>query len=199
MRTMRQDAWTAEDDRVLADILIRHIRQGSTQLAAFEEAASVLGRTAAACGYRWNAVVRNFHRDSIQIAKLERKSSIHPLPIDSSHPQTASISEKESSMPAGLDYGVAKKLDGESPPWIQILKLLRLYKKQYDGLIARVKHYENACQLETQVTTNLMLEIDSLKKRLERLQEEHNLVKGEYHSLLSIFDRARRISEETMT
>ncbi|MDB5085976.1 MAG: transcription factor, RsfA family, partial [Bacilli bacterium] len=76
MRAMRQDAWTTEDDRVLADILIRHIRQGSTQLAAFDEAASILGRTAAACGYRWNAVVRSEYKQEISTAKTERKAAV---------------------------------------------------------------------------------------------------------------------------
>lgn len=37
MTAVRQDAWSAEDDLILAEITLRHIREGSTQLAAFEE------------------------------------------------------------------------------------------------------------------------------------------------------------------
>ena len=38
MTKQRQDAWHEESDLLLADIVLRHIREGSTQLNAFEEA-----------------------------------------------------------------------------------------------------------------------------------------------------------------
>ncbi len=34
---VRQDAWTDEDDLLLAETVLRHVREGSTQLNAFEE------------------------------------------------------------------------------------------------------------------------------------------------------------------
>lgn len=37
MTAVRQDAWSTEDDLILAEVTLRHIREGSTQLAAFEE------------------------------------------------------------------------------------------------------------------------------------------------------------------
>lgn len=37
MAKVRQDAWSHEDDLLLAETVLRHIRQGSTQLNAFEE------------------------------------------------------------------------------------------------------------------------------------------------------------------
>ena len=50
----RQDAWTQDEDLILAEIVLRHIREGSTQLIAFEEVGKKLVRTPAACGFRWN-------------------------------------------------------------------------------------------------------------------------------------------------
>ena len=44
----RQDAWLEESDEVLAQAVIRHVKEGSTQLNAFEEAGDLLNRTAAA-------------------------------------------------------------------------------------------------------------------------------------------------------
>ena len=38
---VRQDAWTDEDDLLLAETVLRHVREGSTQLNAFEEVGSV--------------------------------------------------------------------------------------------------------------------------------------------------------------
>lgn len=58
MTAVRQDAWSTEDDLILAEVTLRHIREGSTQLAAFEEVGEKIGRTSAACGFRWNSCVR---------------------------------------------------------------------------------------------------------------------------------------------
>jgi RsfA family transcription factor len=33
----RQDAWTQDEDILLAEVVLRHIREGGTQLSAFEE------------------------------------------------------------------------------------------------------------------------------------------------------------------
>jgi len=37
MAAVRQDAWTNEEDSLLAETVLRHIREGSTQLQAFAE------------------------------------------------------------------------------------------------------------------------------------------------------------------
>lgn len=44
MTKVRQDAWQEESDLLLADIVHRHIREGSTQLNAFEEAGNKMNR-----------------------------------------------------------------------------------------------------------------------------------------------------------
>ncbi len=70
---VRQDAWTEEDDLLLAETVLRHVREGSTQLNAFEEVGDKLDRTSAACGFRWNAVVRHTYEKALQLAKKQRK------------------------------------------------------------------------------------------------------------------------------
>lgn len=72
MYVMRQDSWTNDHDQVLANTILNHIRCGSTQLKAFEEVADVLGRTPAACGFRWNSEVRKQYAEEIAKAKQER-------------------------------------------------------------------------------------------------------------------------------
>jgi prespore-specific regulator len=69
----RQDAWTEEDDLLLAETVLRHVREGSTQLNAFEEVGDKLNRTSAACGFRWNAVVRHQYEKALGLAKKQRK------------------------------------------------------------------------------------------------------------------------------
>ena len=70
---VRQDAWTDENDLLLAETVLRHVREGSTQLNAFEEVGDKLNRTSAACGFRWNAVVRHTYEKALQLAKKQRK------------------------------------------------------------------------------------------------------------------------------
>lgn len=70
---VRQDAWTEENDLLLAETVLRHVREGSTQLNAFEEVGDKLDRTSAACGFRWNAVVRHNYEKALQLSKKQRK------------------------------------------------------------------------------------------------------------------------------
>ncbi|MCL6574160.1 MAG: RsfA family transcriptional regulator [Bacillus sp. (in: Bacteria)] len=73
MMKVRQDAWTDENDLLLAETVLRHVREGSTQLNAFEEVGDKLNRTSAACGFRWNAVVRHRYEKALQLSKKQRK------------------------------------------------------------------------------------------------------------------------------
>ena len=72
VKLMRNDSWSPEEDTILAETVLRFIRQGGTQLGAFAEVGETTGRTAAAVGFRWNNNVRKRYEDSIIIAKRER-------------------------------------------------------------------------------------------------------------------------------
>lgn len=76
MSRNRQDSWTDEEDRLLADTVLNYIQTGKTQLDAFQEVGRQLSRTAAACGFRWNATVRKQYETHIENAKQERKQFI---------------------------------------------------------------------------------------------------------------------------
>ncbi|PHE93464.1 RsfA family transcriptional regulator [Bacillus wiedmannii] len=69
----RQDSWTSDNDLLLASTVLQNIRNGGTQLAAFKEAAKLLNRTPAACGFRWNSYVRKQYQEEIQQAKQNRE------------------------------------------------------------------------------------------------------------------------------
>lgn len=73
MSSTRQDAWSQDEDLLLAEVVLRHIREGGTQLQAFEEVGKQLSRTAAACGFRWNSYVRKQYKSGIELAKKQRK------------------------------------------------------------------------------------------------------------------------------
>src|SRR5699024_11134783 len=72
MGKKRQDVWTSDEDIILAEIVLRYIRHGKTQLEAFKEAGEQLSRTAAACGFRWNATLRKKYTEGVEIAKRNK-------------------------------------------------------------------------------------------------------------------------------
>lgn len=74
MRVTRQDAWTKDEDLILAETTLKYIREGKTQLDAFKEVGKTLSRTPAACGFRWNSTLRKQYEEAIERAKEERKS-----------------------------------------------------------------------------------------------------------------------------
>ncbi|WP_431799509.1 RsfA family transcriptional regulator [Halobacillus andaensis] len=79
MDAPRQDAWKKEEDELLAETVLQYIKEGHTQLEAFQEVARQLNRTPAACGFRWNATVRKNYQKDIRQAKQERTQHRHAL------------------------------------------------------------------------------------------------------------------------
>src|SRR5699024_6006247 len=73
MNATRQDAWTDDEDIILADTVLRHIREGETQLEEVKEVAKRLPRRSAACRFRWNATIPKQYQDAINTEKEERK------------------------------------------------------------------------------------------------------------------------------
>lgn len=74
MTQIRQDAWSSEEDQLLAKIVLQYIENGHTQMDAFKEAAKGLRRTPAACGFRWNATLRQHYLSAINEARHKRNS-----------------------------------------------------------------------------------------------------------------------------
>jgi len=164
---VRSDAWTPEDDERLAQLVLRHIRTGSTQLKAFEEAAEQLGRTAAACGYRWNGVIRKRYRDEIEAAKAERKALHTKVQTQKSAASTASMQE--------------------------VIRFLQTYDEQYQRLREYVAAIEREkAELEAKVhalESQLRAGGPELPLSPEQLEEDSR-------ALFAIMERARKLLAE---
>jgi prespore-specific regulator len=72
MAGLKGRKWTEEEDRILRESVLQSIIQGGTQIEAFEKVGKKLGRTPGACGFRWNAVLRQKDPDSYSVAKKKR-------------------------------------------------------------------------------------------------------------------------------
>jgi prespore-specific regulator len=173
-RAMRQDAWTTEDDEVLAEVVLKHIKQGSTQLAGFNEASRRLGRTAAACGFRWNACVRKQQRQIIEIAKEERKKS---------------KSERvQAQMEGGdLDHPTATLMS-----WAQVLRFLRQEKNTAQHWASRWRNAERQCNEWKARFKELQEEHGQIREEYMQLKHDYETVSEDYKALVQIMERARK-------
>lgn len=188
MVASRQDAWTEDDDLVLAEVTLRHIREGGTQLAAFEEVGQRLGRTAAACGFRWNSCVRKRYDAAISIAKSQRQQlkKLGRITV----PVSVSEAEAEEAEMTPIRHTTAPVLmqvrDDEEQ---QIESVIRMLLNQKE-LASRVK------QLELELKGK-DLEIKELKEAHDRAKRELEQVQGvndDYKALVQIMERARKLA-----
>ncbi|WP_031218980.1 RsfA family transcriptional regulator [Alicyclobacillus acidoterrestris] len=171
---MRQDAWTTEDDEILAEIVLKHIKQGSTQLAGFNEASRRLGRTAAACGFRWNACVRKQQRNIIEMAKEERKRS---------------KSERvQAQMEGGdLDHPTATLMS-----WAQVLRFLRQEKNTAQEWASRWRNAERQANEWKNRFRELQEEHRKMREEFQQLRSDYETVAKDYKALVEIMERARK-------
>jgi len=127
MTAARQDAWSPDDDLILAEVTLRHIREGSTQLSAFEEVGQRIARTSAACGFRWNSCVRKRYNEAIGLAKQQRqkRNYLKKQGISLSGSERLNVEEGES--------GKQELLSAESLSLESIIRYLRQWKNTVQG------------------------------------------------------------------
>lgn len=185
MVASRQDAWTEDDDLVLAEVTLRHIREGGTQLAAFEEVGQRLGRTAAACGFRWNSTVRKRYDAAIAIAKGQRQQLKKLGRLGQAVAQLdTEIAEEAAVFPKSPESAPLHGLDEEQ----QIETAIRLLQSQKE-IIRRLNQLEQLLQSKEAEIKELREENSRMKKELETVQD----VSEDYKALLQIMERARKL------
>lgn len=187
MSTTRQDAWTQDEDLLLAEVVLRHIREGGTQLQAFEEVGRKLSRTAAACGFRWNSTIRKKYKSGIEIAKKQRKESKKvqssiaetgdcSFEIESFSNKTSAIQEKSPSVEKEMSY----------EDCINYLNKLYDQAKNTTYYQKSLSNYENKIKLLEHQITNMTTENEKLAKELYAMEHD-------YKALIEIMERARKM------
>ncbi|OEH91504.1 RsfA family transcriptional regulator [Bacillus solimangrovi] len=182
---IRQDAWSHEDDLILAETVLRHIREGSTQLKAFEEVGSHLHRTSAACGFRWNSEVRQKYDQAVEIAKKQRKERqrLENKPIRAFETTDVEMTDdintvyspnhNQTQNELTVDKAIAflMRWKDEEHHLSNQEKEYTTVKNRYDALIAKKEAYE---------------------KKLQNLSVKHKTIQEDYQALVGIMDRARQ-------
>lgn len=188
---VRQDAWSSEDDLLLAETVLRHIREGSTQLRAFDEVGDELNRTSAACGFRWNAVVRNQYNDAIKLAKKQRKEmkrrmTFKPAAVVHTQMETAMMPTMTAN-----DMNVATtNYQQQSISLKDVLNYIQSLATKEGSSLELRKENEKLMKENLQ----LMTEKKELETKLSKLENDHRVVEEDYQSLIQIMNRARRMA-----
>jgi prespore-specific regulator len=168
----REDAWEKSHDLTLVQTVISHIKNGSTQLAAFEESASRLNRTAAACGFRWNKELRSQYEIEINDAKLFRMNQKQKK---REHISTISSISRLDDKNASPKYDEAFR---------QIIKLAKDQEQKFEQLI--------------QENSKLRIEINELKNQknnnFETIKTNEDVAAEDLQTFLKIMNRARNLT-----
>ena len=74
MSKNRIDAWNEEQDLLLAETVLRFVREGRTQQQAFSDVSDRLNRTDTAVAFRWNSTVKQNYQKALELAKKKKRS-----------------------------------------------------------------------------------------------------------------------------
>ncbi|MBO2943224.1 RsfA family transcriptional regulator [Paenibacillus sp. F411] len=191
MSAVRQDAWSEEDDLILAEVTLRHIREGSTQLAAFEEVGERIGRTSAACGFRWNSCVRKKYEEAIAIAKSQRqKRSYYKKQPAAGGAQVAGLTEADFA-PEGYKGETASE---ESLSIDAVIRFLRQWKGGLQESGKQHRALERTLREKDEELARLRSENARLSQEVSLVKTDYHVVNDDYKALIQIMDRARRLA-----
>ncbi|CAM3695546.1 RsfA family transcriptional regulator [Mesobacillus zeae] len=177
MTLTRQDAWTQDEDLLLAETVLRHIRDGGTQLKAFEEVGKRLSRTAAACGFRWNSFVRKQFQSGIELAKKHRKE----LKKTDKKQEKSETSRQETSI---KEETAVRELS------------LQEVKSYLDGLYERAENIggeKKAIEQYEFRIKDLERQIYYLSAENEKLENELNTIERDHRAMVEIMERAMKM------
>lgn len=183
----RQDAWTEENDLLLAETVLRHVREGSTQLNAFEEVGDRLNRTSAACGFRWNAVVRQQYEKALDLAKKQRKQRQRLLGKDQGgkkkllyQPPVPSIQEIQSPI---LDSG-NDNTEMEIPMENSSESLMAEFASEAGTLVPSLAENQSSAELNLGQVIAYLQQLHHSEFNSDILRSENERLKKEVYDLL---------------
>lgn len=216
---VRQDAWTDENDLLLAETVLRHVREGSTQLNAFEEVGDKLNRTSAACGFRWNAVVRHRYEKALQLSKKQRKQRQRILGKDQGgkkkllySPPVGVSEEMELPVTVVIEDEImpveAMETEVEMAVETYVKSPVPTFRPQTTGLsldmvvdyLANLNHSNLQNDALKSENERLKRELSELRKqnaemdaKIKDLEQNSVTIQEDYETLMKIMNRARKL------
>ncbi|MDQ0299821.1 prespore-specific regulator [Salibacterium salarium] len=172
---IRQDAWSDKDDRFLANTILKHIQEGSTQLKAFDEVGDALDRTSAACGFRWNAIVRLDYEQEVKQAKRIRKQRMK----ETANHVASKLSHSKHRSSSNIHSIIAG-----------------LHQMQAD---LENNIHSTSPNIENDVL-HLQTKNSEMREEIARIKQEYHTIKQDYDMIVTMMNRARELAmtEETI-
>lgn len=196
----RQDAWTEENDLLLAETVLRHVREGSTQLNAFEEVGDKLNRTSAACGFRWNAVVRHKYEKALQLAKKQRKQKMRALGKGQTAKKRLLYTPPEASPGDFTEVNVVQNSKNYNHPELAANSKVELtmdsvieFLRTYQGNSEHIEALQQENERLKKENEELIKKNEELEKKVAKLEEESKTVQEDYETIMKIMNRARKL------
>lgn len=180
MAGSRQDGWSQDEDLYLAEVVLRHIREGGTQLKAFEEVGKGLSRTSAACGFRWNSFVRKQYKDGIEVAKKVRKEL-----------KKAKIFADE-EIPQITQAELANDQSEMANPKLTLDTIIHYLTELKDSL---AQHSFSSQQELIHEHNQLKKHADDLTEQRDILEKKYKQMSDDYHALVGVLEKARQLAE----
>ncbi|MFP7474299.1 RsfA family transcriptional regulator [Niallia taxi] len=174
MKAFRQDAWSEDEDKLLAEVVLSLIKEGRTQLQAFEEVGKQLTRTSAACGFRWNSFVRKQYKAEIELAKEYKKQLKKGL-------TTIEDNVIEQKDMQNTELEIRTERDFEEV--IEYLKIIYRNSLMYENNLDRD---ENKVRELEETVYNLISENKKLEIQLSQLSTS-------YKALVELMEKAREM------
>ncbi|WP_430785075.1 RsfA family transcriptional regulator [Virgibacillus flavescens] len=197
MVKVRQDAWSHEDDLLLAETVLRHIREGSTQLNAFEEVGDHLNRTSAACGFRWNAEVRNKYDHAIDLAKRQRKEKKRAVAgvVQNKKAPVSAVNVTAHNNEVSTNNHEQESLNqlNQSAPVLSmdmVIGYLKQVKKEYQTS----NQSKSALERMERENESLRRQVSELEKNLSLTEKQLSTVQEDYQVFIQIMERARKMT-----
>ncbi|WP_285882068.1 RsfA family transcriptional regulator [Domibacillus indicus] len=174
---VRQDAWSEENDLLLAETVLRYVREGSTQLKAFEEVGDTLNRTAAACGFRWNAVIRQQYEKALSLARKQRKQHLR--------------NGQKKERPSGLH--IISENNPADRDTIEIPSSNTLTMREVIAFLQNINASETDYESLRRELETVKQEKTAIETKYEELEKRALTMQQDYEDLVRIMDRARKM------
>lgn len=192
----RQDAWSEENDLLLAETVLRHVREGSTQLNAFEEVGDRLNRTSAACGFRWNAVVRHDYEKALALSKKQRKQRQRALgqqqPVKKTllyTPPATVLEEFGSSLTETFETSEPAKQSNAPVSIEHVISFLQSLKGRNNNTETLYRENERL----KRENNEMIKQNEELMKKVSKLEQSAVSIQEDYETLMKIMNRARKL------
>jgi prespore-specific regulator len=163
---MKGRRWTAEEDHLLKESVLNSIISGGTQTEAFEEVGRKLGRTPGACGFRWNAVLRQ--KDSISYTEAKKKRVYRHL---------------------------QKKRESQLEAINQVIPMIRQVEKEGRKLKEEVRELSKRIAKQNEYHQTLVGENHRLRKEMDSYDLYQREVKDKYQHLMELLARMKDQAE----